>query len=309
MRRFAETPAWTTAERTRYERPADIAPREVGDWGSVQFGTAIAVDQREQETPAWIAASSAAAWMWSGSSTWATGGLWIDAPGIASGGSAEVGLRWSHGRAALAPWGAVAVAPVAATSGGAAAYALHDVPIHPALDLRGRVDVAVGRWSAAPAEPVNPRVWTDFDADHPVGVTADLAVVTRPTRDLRVQAGARATSNADPSIDRAGGYARAHWLAHPAWVLDVGGSAQWRFADADRPTPYLRPSIDFGVDGAWWNARHDRWSTFAEVALLPALGGAEGVVGVRWWGLQGRGLRDLPPDREPFRALREDPQP
>jgi hypothetical protein len=281
----------------------------MGDWGSVQFGATVTVDQREQETPAWIAAGSSAAWMRSWASTWATTGLWMDAPGYAAGATAEVGARWSDGRAAVAPWGSVAVAPAAAGSGGVTAYALHDVAIHPDVDLRGRMDLTVGRWSEAPAEPVNPRVWTDFDADHPSGLTADLAAVARPTRDLRLQAGARATSNAGLSIDRAGGYARAHWLAHPAWVLDVGGSAQWRFVDADRPEPYLRPSIDLGVDGTWWTAGRDRWSTYAEVAILPALGGAEGVLGVRWWSLQGRGLRDLPPDREPFRALREDPQP
>jgi hypothetical protein len=306
---FAETPDWATALLTRWERPPEAAPREVGDWGSVQFGASVAVDQREQETPAWIAASSSAAWMRSWTSTWATSGLWMDLPGVAAGGAAEVGARWPNGRAALAPWGAVAVAPAAAMSGGLNAYALHDLAMHPDVDLRGRVDVAVGAWSDAPPEAVDPRVWTDFDADHPAGVTADLAAVARPTRDLRLQAGARATSNAGPSIDRAGGYARAHWLAHPAWVIDVGGSAQWRFADADRPEPYLRPSIDLGVEGAWWTARRDRWSSFAEVAVLPALGGAEGVLGVRWWGLQGRGLRDLPPDREPFRSLREDPHP
>jgi hypothetical protein len=155
---------------------------------------------------------------------------------------------------------------------------------------------------------VDPRAWSPFLAARPEGLTLGLAAIARPTRDLRLELGARATGNEGSVPDRAGPHASARWLIGTTTVLSAGSTVQWRFATSLREEAYLRPSIDLGADHMSWLPNGDRAGLVARITVLPLLGSVEGSLAVRWELTGRRGLRDVPLDDESFRSLREWPR-
>jgi hypothetical protein len=300
------TPDWVDAVLDSFPTPRSAELATPGAVGTFRVAARAFRDVDGAGHLRWQAGGPEVTWMRAFRRQWTQLNAWLDAPGVAAGGFAEIGTRWGLGRTSVSVDVGQAVQPFAAGHVEGRIFVRQEVALSADTRLRADLSAFAGSWSDAPTLGVDPYAWTQFDADHPVGVTPDLSSVMRPWRDVWLKAGGKATTNPNlVSVDRAGPYLSARWLLGTTTVLGAKGTLQWRFADDLRDTTYLRPSIDLLADHMRWITANDRVGVVGRLTWLPAVDAVEGAIELRWELTGGRGLRDLPPNEEMFRTLRE----
>ena len=170
------------------------------------------------------------------------------------------------------------------------------------------------RTGKTPLEPegIDPDVFTDYAADHPLALTPRLTFRLAPFRDLAFTLSAAAITNADvASLDQVAGTALVTTL-----LPVLGGTeleARWRpsqrFADDDRPDAFLRHDVGASLAWSFGNVRKGRlWlGVDWDLAKVPALAAHHAVrLTLRWDSSGGRGLADFAPNEQRFDALVED---
>ncbi len=231
---------------------------------------------------------------------WQRGSLWARAPGGA-GFMLERGWRQGRQLVALRAHGSTSWEGDAGQAGLRALGRLEAGPR--SLWVRAEITPRAAWVSLQPGRPIDPRVWSLYRLIHYAGVDGRLSLLSEPTRDLRLRLYVQGDGNPAVSADRLQVAARGDLLVARRHLLSLQGGLAWSLADANRGSTKLRPrwSIRWDHD-RWWG--ETRWMLFA-VARADPLDGLEAQIGLSLHGTRGRGLRDLPPTLDLFRAARE----
>ncbi len=293
----------------RYANPTSPVLPMQGTGGTWELGLTALRDRLTSPTEAWLAGELEAAWMrrregkW-----WLRFGGWGRGPSAAAGGYGQGGVEWRRGFAGLtADAGVGEGASDSAWHVDGTLHARHEVPVGEVVGLRGEGWVWGGGWSVEPLTRVDPRAWSEYDAEHFAGVGLGASAVARPWRDVRAEGGVRAFSNPGPSIDRVGPFVELDLLIGLRTAVLLDASADLRFADADRAETSVGTYGALTVDHAWWTDPTTRFSVWGRVEVLPDPLLMPIFIGIELLASPHRGLSDLPPAYEVFRTARGAP--
>ncbi len=182
----------------------------------------------------------------------------------------------------------------------------------PRLDLLGRGQSLAGG-DPDPLEPVHPRIFQRYVADHPFVLRPGLDLRFQPWQDARVITGLELAPNSDlRGLDyvsaQAGIYgvlALASRIVPEFWLEE---ELSLRLRDADRPTTYLRNRLRAGLGLGVWAGRSARVVAGVSDTLYAAAPFPLRNVLELWLRVDlvlGRGLRDFGPLDMAFRSVRE----
>lgn len=174
------------------------------------------------------------------------------------------------------------------------------------FDLFGRA--WAGSWSELAPTRTDPRAWTDFGANHPVGVAAGGRVTWRPVLDARLRGTVWATSNSDASLDRVEGRLTGNALLGEHTVATASAELGVRFRDRHRAEVNWRPALRANVEWWSWPSASQRFGLRLQGAWLPLGRVVEGGLSLTWDVSRSRGLEDYPVARTLFRDLRDFPE-
>lgn len=282
--------------------------RAPGRGGSGELGLSAHSELLSYPTERWQAGQLLGRWLQSGPRHWAEAGGWLRGPGEAAGLEAEAGRIWPRAFAGLqldAAWADSITGPTGSV--GATLRGRTEPSLGSTLDLRleGRLRAA---WlGPEPVARVDGRAWTRWSEDHPVHLVALASVVGSPLRDLRWEAGLRATTNTGPSLDRMGPFAKLDLLLPTGTVVGLDGRAELRFADEHRDETAPGAMLDLDLEHGAWDAQARWWRPWAHAGWRIGQGGLVASAGLRVLLGPRRGLLDLPPGSVAFRSLRDLP--
>lgn len=219
---------------------------------------------------------------------------------------AELGRAWRSGYAA----------------GGAnlLAFGARDLRLGPDLELRGAGWARVGRYTDTDTGlRLDPRAWNSLKAEWPAQLAAQASLIGTPARELRWELGVELSPAWSPTQGlrtTAGAFAELDLLLGESTLFGLDARVNSRFDDGVIEANEWGPRLIASVDRAVWTRDTRRWSTWAKVELSPVVLGAgaptwvpvsealEGRVGVTLLLSPRRGLADVPPYQELFRAAR-----
>jgi hypothetical protein len=159
-----------------------------------------------------------------------------------------------------------------------------------------------GRWSEGVGDPVDPLLWSGYNADHFWGLTAGAMGDWRPLRDARIRFASHVRSHPNFGLNWAEAFLRTDFMIGHNTVLTLLPAIGHRFEGTFRKEAYWRPRVKGRISVSGYASRSLRVELIGDIQWLPLQSGLEGGAQLRFQASPSRGLRDFSPLSMPFTA-------
>lgn len=327
-RSAADALAERSLARLAAQGPPPLPPR-MGPPGSLRIGFTPIYERLGYSEEWWSTAELSVEGLLRHDRRWVLAQTWVRGPDLlqplplrgAAGGRLELGTSIPQGWLGLrAELGWAWRSGYGAGGANLLAFGARDLRLGPDLELRGAGWARVGRYSqTSTGLRLDPRAWNSLKAEWPAQLAAQVSLIGTPARELRWELGAELSPAWSPTQGlrtTAGAFAELDLLLGEATLLGLDARVNSRFDDGVLEANEWGPRLIASVDRAAWTRDTRRWTTWAKVELSPVVLGAggpswvplpeaiEGRVGVTLLLSPRRGLADVPPYQELFRAAR-----